>query len=118
MFREKERPLDEQVDLAHHSLVPSRTSLEVIRLVDNLASSDIPGPLRAALLESLFDYRPAEWFGKTRQPPTAPSWSAAPTRSRTLARSLATRMALRDDLPPELRSKLREARDAAAGKGL
>ena len=112
MFREKDRPLDERVGLAHRSLVPVRSSLEVARVVDRLASADIPGGLRAALLESLFDYRPAEWFGKAGQPPVAPSWSAASSGARALARSLAARMAVRDDLTPELREKLRDA-----GKG-
>ena len=108
MFREPERPLDERIDLAHYALVPSRTTTEVIRMVDQLASSAIPAPLRVALLESLFDYQPERWFGKSRHWPKAASWAEAGPASQSLAKSLASRMASRGDLPAGLRERLRE----------
>lgn len=49
------------------SLLPRRNDLAVLRSCRRMLAGGLPEPLRAALVEVLFDYKPTEWY-----PPSSP----------------------------------------------
>lgn len=92
-----------RVDAARVSIVPHRTELTVLRSIDRLLERKPELPLQIALLESVFDYRPGEWFGVSRTPPVPPGWETASPDARRFAAALGKRHANRTDLPATLR---------------
>ena len=53
---------DERVSWMHKSILPRRNELAVLQSCRRMLGGSLPQSLRPALVETLFDYRPAEWF--------------------------------------------------------
>ncbi|MDB5106467.1 MAG: hypothetical protein JWP91_4156 [Fibrobacteres bacterium] len=106
MFADRSRTVADRIDMSREALVPYRTSLHSVRLVDSLTRRpDLEPELARGLAECLFEYRPDEWYGKRRRPPQAPSWSAAAPQARREAAALGLRLLeTRRDWPATLRA--------------
>jgi hypothetical protein len=109
MFAERSQRVIERVELAHTSVVPNRTKLAIVRMVDRLWQRPLEKEVRLALAESLFEYRGDEWYGKRRNPPVAPSWSTATPEARAAAAALARKLSKERDLPASLRAAAQAA---------
>ena len=48
----------------HNAVVPHRNDLELLRACSRLLAGGLPADLRPALVESLFDYRPDDWYSE------------------------------------------------------
>jgi hypothetical protein len=105
MFRDSSHRVADRIDMAREGLVPYRTALPTLRLVDSLTRRpDLDPELAIALAECVFDYRPEAWYGKRRNPPAAPPWAKAPAPSRREAARLGERLlGAHPDWPENLR---------------
>ena len=75
MFADPSLRVVDRIAMSREALVPHRTSLATVRLVDSLTlRPNLEPELALALAECLFEYRPVEWYGKRRNPPAAPDW--------------------------------------------
>ncbi len=52
----------ERISWMHESILPRRNDLPVLQSCRRMLGGSLPQSLRPALAETLFDYRPAEWF--------------------------------------------------------
>ena len=91
MMRDPRFDVDERIDAAHHSIVPNRTRLPLLRSIDRLLGQKIDPEVHAALLESVFDYQPRAWFGVARNPPSPPAWESASPETRKFVEELRQR---------------------------
>jgi hypothetical protein len=99
--------LEDRIDLARQSLVPYRTRLALVEMVDRLSRRpDMEPDLIAALAECLYDYRPEAWYGKRRRPPAAPDWKGASPEAKRAARDLGKRLLA---IPPKIDAALQKA---------
>jgi hypothetical protein len=104
--------VEQRVSIAHWSLLPLRTSTDVLAMCSRVLSTpDLSGEVRTAVEESLFDYQPRRWFSVRRQQPVPPAWSSATPAARDALRSLANTTLLQPDLPPELRAAVQSTLD-------
>jgi hypothetical protein len=94
--------VDDRIDIARHAIVPHRIERSVVELVQRLVERPVEPGLIVALAESIFDYRPDEWYGKRRNPPKAPDWKTAKPEAARAAVALAGRLLARSDLPERL----------------
>jgi hypothetical protein len=101
--------IDDRVELVHRALLPVRTEEAVLQLVARMLARKLPPALEVALVETMFDFRSAEWFGKERTPPEPPPWSAASASALERARYLAKRVRGRASLPAALRTRVAES---------
>ena len=118
MFADRSHRIADRIDMSREALVPHRTALATVRLVDTLTRRpDLEQELVVALAECLYDYRPNEWYGKRRVLPAAPSWKDATTEARREAAKLGRKLlSSRKDLPEPLRANIESAiRAASAG---
>ena len=118
MLADRSRTVADRIDMSREALVPYRTALVTVRLVDKLTRRpDLEPELVVALAECLYDYRPNEWYGKRRVQPAAPSWKDATTEARREAAKLGRKLlSSRKDLPEPLRASIEFAiRAAPAG---
>ena len=106
MFADQAQPIDERIAIAREAIVPNRTKLSVVQMVDRLSTRTINGALLLSLAECLYEYRPDEWYGKRRDPPPAPAWSMATKEARQAATALGRRLLGRKDLPASLRAAI------------
>jgi len=123
MCKDNAFELTRRVDWFHIYVLQWRTQPENVALVERLTkNAALPRELRIAAVESIFDYRPEDWFpphgGAEPQP-----WTASNKQGRDAARSLAkaAQEAL-DPLPPTLNATITavltqlDAMDAGAKK--
>ena len=54
--------VDERIAWMHASILLRRNDLHVLKTCHRMISGSLPQSLRPALVETLFDYRPAEWY--------------------------------------------------------
>lgn len=95
------------ISMAHWSLLPVRTHAEIIAMCARLLIyQKLPKGVQTAVAESLFDYRPREWFGVTRNQPKPAGWAAADAHAKELARKLGSDLLGRGDLDKELRAAI------------
>lgn len=106
MFADRSQEVEDRVDMARESIVPNRTKVSIVRMVDTLWERSVEREVLLALAESIFEYRPDEWFGKVRNPPVAPDWSKAPRDARDAAAALGRKLSKRADLPASLRAAI------------
>jgi hypothetical protein len=102
-----DRSLDEAqlVSMAHWSLVPVRTSPDIVAMSARVLNPDAAAPTVAtAVAESLYDYRPGPWFGPRRNLPRPIPWAQASLQAKDLLRQLGTGLLKRDHLDPSLRA--------------
>lgn len=100
--------LDDQIETVRTSLLPVRTELAVIESLSRLLRRNNAASLEVALVETLFDYQPAKWFGKIRDYPKPPPWSEGSNAALTKALTVAKRQRSNKRLPAELRRTVRE----------
>ena len=107
MFADRSKPVADRIEMSREALVPHRTALATVRLVDTLTRRpDLEPELATALAECLYDYHP-EWYGKRRRIPIAPPWKDASAEARLEAAKLGRRLlASRKDLPERLRAAI------------
>lgn len=96
---------DVKRDWMHESILPHRHDVELLRGCRRLLARGLPADLRPALVETLFDYRPDDWYrehGVKRPPPRA----ALPADARQALRETAKYSLDNVPLEPELRGKV------------
>ncbi len=91
------------------SLLEHRTDYRIVGLYRRLLSSPIEhAKLRNVIVQSLFDYRPEDWFGHSEGHPTIPQWKDADTWSLEGLLEIAE-LTKKQDLSPETREGVRKA---------
>ena len=71
-------------------MLERRQAAPILSMADRLLRTDrLNGRRQAALVESLFDYRPRDWYIATEKPPRPPARAALDDRARALLRSIA-----------------------------
>jgi hypothetical protein len=71
----EKRLLDPQIELEqkiawlHEAVLKNRRNTALLAGLDRILTTSLPKVLRPVLVESLFDYRPNEWFRNLRTPP-------------------------------------------------
>ncbi len=105
MFADRSHRVDDRASTTHESIVPNRTNVSIVHMVDRLWDQPVEREVQLALAESIFEYNP-EWYGKRRNPPVAPDWSTAPREAREAAAALGRKLSKRSDLPASLRAAI------------
>jgi hypothetical protein len=115
MLADSSHGVADRIDMSRESLVPHRTALATVRLVDTLIHSpDLEPEMAVALAECLYDYRPNEWYGKRRVQPAAPPWKDAKAEARREAAELGRKLlSSRKDFPGRLRIAIESVVGAA-----
>jgi hypothetical protein len=54
--------VEERIAWMRTSILPRRNEIPVLKSCSRMLGGSLPQPLRPALVETLFDYRPAEWY--------------------------------------------------------
>lgn len=70
-----------RVGWARYEVVPRRDDPGVLEGCGRLLAGTLPGTVRVALVEALFDYRPDAWYG-AGPTPEPPPWGTLPPDSR------------------------------------
>jgi len=81
-----------KVDLVHRAVLPRRTKLPVVQICARLLQFELPAEVRAAIIETLYDYQSRSWFGPAMHPPKPPPWNTASTEALNLLIALAGRI--------------------------
>jgi hypothetical protein len=102
------------VDSVRRGLLPVRTEHTVLELIHRMLDAKLPTDLRVALVETMFDYQPAQWFGKVGSPPTPPPWDNATKSALELALELADVARADKHLPAPLRNRVAATRQQIA----
>ncbi|MBI2690109.1 MAG: hypothetical protein HYX27_27705 [Acidobacteria bacterium] len=102
--------VEQRVSATHWGILPNRLKPGVVeacaRVVGRLGVSPA---VAMAIIETLFDNRPAEWFGKRSPYPTPPPWNQATAATRAAYRTLADTVRRRADVSARLRKVVDEA---------
>ncbi len=81
-----------KVDLVHRAVLPRRTKLPVVQICARLLQFELPPEVRAAIIETLYDYQSRPWFGPAMHPPKPPPWNTASSEALNLLIALAERV--------------------------
>jgi hypothetical protein len=100
--------VDDAVWAIHWGLLPVRTEETVLQMVTRMLARKQPAPVEIALVETMFDHRSAEWFGKVGNRPEPPPWSSASDPALKAALDLASDVRRRARLPATLRARVAE----------
>lgn len=92
-----------KVDILHRALLPTRYKLPVLVMCERLLEASLPVEVRAALIETLFDYQSRRWFGPAMYPPKPLDWEFASTEALRALVALGSRL-LGEQLDTPLRS--------------
>jgi len=99
----------QRVSVAHWGLLPVRTNPAVVAMCARLLKTrGLSHEVQIAVLESLYDYRPREWFSLRAGQPSPPSWKSSPAATREILTSLGTSSLRRTDLPLGLRKAIQD----------
>jgi hypothetical protein len=102
MMKDREVPADRRVDCLHTAVLPHRTDLPVLQMLDRLLSARLEPPVATGVIESLFDYRAREWFG--HHPPLPPPLRSAPREVLEFYLQLGRKALEQPGLNPRLRT--------------
>jgi|HubBroStandDraft_4_1064222.scaffolds.fasta_scaffold246071_2 hypothetical protein len=97
-----------RIDVIRRSVIPFRISAAVLRSIERLLDREVEAPVQIALLESVFEYKPALWFGRVVSPPAPPPWEGASAEARKGAIAVGGKGLRRTDLPASLRVAIGE----------
>ncbi len=97
---------EERVETIRSALLPVRNHKSVVELADHMLSNSLPIEVEIALVETLFDYRPAQWFGKVGNPPQPPPWTSATKPALRHVLTLGRALRRRKRLPAALRQRI------------
>ncbi|PYS34084.1 MAG: hypothetical protein DMG14_30300 [Acidobacteria bacterium] len=87
MVRDRSVDVNRRIDSIHRVVLPYRTSLPVVNSAERLLSADLEDSVAAGLVETIFDYKPKQWFGPAVRSPRPPEWqSASPEALQTVVR--------------------------------
>jgi hypothetical protein len=106
LLRDESIDAAQRVSIAHWGLLPNRTNPDVVAMCDRVLSAGVSRDVEIAILESLYDYQPRQWFSLRAGQPSPPSWNTASPAARDALRSLAASRVGRSDLPPALRAAM------------
>jgi len=110
LLAEEALPAPQRIAVAHAAIVPNRNEREFVQLSIRLIRRPALAPsVACGIAESLFDYRPREWFGISSEEPEPPPRSLAALDVRKLLRDLAEELRRRPDLSPTLRGAIGNA---------
>ncbi|MGD2064623.1 MAG: hypothetical protein PVF51_13720, partial [Nitrospirota bacterium] len=87
-----------------------RTERHLLAVVAKVLDEDLDGAVAVGLIESLFDYRPREWYGTSGNPPEPPRWETASDGALKLLIDLAGEASNRR-LPAPLAERVATERD-------
>jgi hypothetical protein len=107
LFGDEELDAAQRVSIAHWGLLPVRTNADVAAMCARVMKAPkLSHKVQVAILESLYDYQPREWFGKRGVQPVPPLWKSAPAATRQVLTSLGTISLQRTDLPSDLKAAI------------
>jgi hypothetical protein len=99
----------DRVDVAHRSVLPVRTNPAVVEICARVTASRlVASEVRMALVETLFDYQPRQWFGVAMNQPSPPPWSSANEPARNALKSLGKQLLGQSDVPTNLRAEIQK----------
>jgi hypothetical protein len=107
MIADRLVPAEERIAALRRSLVPHRTDLAVLSSAKRLVDSKLERDVTIAIVESVFDYQPQQWFGRQGMPPTPPAWDAASPDALRYVIEFGRGIERRRDLPASLRRVVR-----------
>jgi hypothetical protein len=102
-----------KVDILHRSLLPVRDRLPIVQMCIRLLTSPLDPEVRAALIETLHDFRSKDWFGPAMYAPEPPDWNHSPDASLELLTRLDEKL-LTENLSPYAQSVIRRTREEIA----
>jgi hypothetical protein len=98
----------QRASVSHWSVMPHRTKVDIVAMCARLLEpARVSTEVSVAIIESVFDYRPREWFGLRNSPPRPPPWSSASRTAKESVRHLGGRLLARSGLPDSLREPIR-----------
>jgi uncharacterized membrane protein YfbV (UPF0208 family) len=84
LFMDETQAVEQRINAAHWGILPNRLRPGVADSCGQILSGQSVSPrVKLAVVESLFDNRPAEWFGKRSPYPAPPAWTQATPEVRT-----------------------------------
>lgn len=110
MVQDTTVPARRRVDALHVAVVSHRTERHLLAVVAKVLDEDLDGAVAVGLIESLFDYRPREWYGTSGNPPEPPRWETASDGALKLLIDLAGEASNRR-LPAPLAERVATERD-------
>ena len=117
---DRARRKDEKIAWLHTAVLTHRNDLGLLKACERMLRGRLPKPLRPVLVESLFDYRPGEWY-RPASPHSAPPLRDASPESLDVLQALGERALKTVDLTATQREavarKLEEVRRLRAAKG-
>lgn len=81
---------EQKIAWMHEAILQHRRSASLLAGLDRILTTTLPKALRPALVESLFDYRPNEWFRNSRTPPEPDAQPLTPEAKKLLQKIGAT----------------------------
>lgn len=109
--------LEERIEAVHVALWPVRTETAVIAFAERGLKTRGPRELDLAILETMFDDRPMQWFGKGEAPAAPRPWKDASSEARGAAAQLARRAVAYPKLPAPLEAKIEAVSAALSEEG-
>ncbi len=81
---------EQKIAWMHDAILRHRHNASLLAGLDRILTTTLPKALRAPLVESLFDYRPNEWFRNDRNPPAPDTQPLTPEAKKLLQKIGAT----------------------------
>lgn len=81
---------EQKIAWMHDAILRHRHNASLLVGLDRILTTTLPKALRAPLVESLFDYRPNEWFRNDRNPPAPDTQPLTPEAKKLLQKIGAT----------------------------
>lgn len=106
MIRDTTVDAEMRIDALHSSVLTHRTDFAVLQMSANLIESGLDPAVRIGVVETIFDYRPGEWFGAVCVPPAPPPWDTAADDALEFALRLADLTLRFTDLPSGIRQSV------------
>lgn len=106
MIRDQEVPADRRVDALHSAVLAYRTVLAVLRAMDHLLAGNLEHGVAIGVIETVFDYRPGDWFATAKFQPTPPRWESASSEALRFVLTLAEKIKGRFSEPVSLREAI------------
>ena len=106
-FKDDSLDVAQRVSMAHWGILPNRTNPDVVEMCGRVLRAGVSRDVEIAILESLYDYQPRQWFSLRAGQPSPSRWNTASPAARDKLRSLAASRISRADLPPALPRRLK-----------
>ena len=105
---------DTKMTWMHKSILPRRNDLAVLQCCYRMLTGTLPSSLRSALVETLFDYRPNEWYtarSPVARPPRHLMTDPAKDELRKIGEFALKKMNLKEDLRKKVKKTLEEIKE-------